>query len=168
MTPWTVAHQAPLFIGFPRQECWSGLPFPSPGDLSNPGIELRYPALQADSLPTEPSGKPTDECKRSFFFKTCLATLLFPRLKLWIGSRWIIALSEPYKQFPWPQPDLSQPNEAKETWPAVVKNPARETVFLKFVWTTGKKGLHFHIWQYFWYLHVIDLWENAGLSALNK
>ena len=57
VTPWTVARQAPLSIGFPRQECWSGLLFPSPGNLSNPGIELWYPALQVDSLSTEPSGK---------------------------------------------------------------------------------------------------------------
>ena len=52
-TPWTVAHQAPLSMGFSRQEYWSGLPFPSPGDLPNPGIEpasLASPALQADSL----------------------------------------------------------------------------------------------------------------------
>ena len=52
-TPWTIAHQAPLSMGFSRQEYWSGLPFPSPGDLPNPGIEPRSPALQADSLPTE-------------------------------------------------------------------------------------------------------------------
>ena len=52
-TPWTVACQAPLFMGFSRQEYWSGLPFPSPGDLPDPGIEPRSPALQADSLPTE-------------------------------------------------------------------------------------------------------------------
>ena len=52
-TPWTAAHQVPLPMGFPRQECWSGLPFPSPGDLPNTGIEPRSPALQADSLPTE-------------------------------------------------------------------------------------------------------------------
>ena len=44
--------------GFSRQEYWSGLPFPSPGDLSDPGIELRSPALQVDSLPAEPPGKP--------------------------------------------------------------------------------------------------------------
>ena len=50
---WTVACQAPLSMGFSRQEYWSGLPFPSPGDLSNPGIEPGSPALQADSLPTE-------------------------------------------------------------------------------------------------------------------
>ena len=57
-TPWTVARQAPLSMGFSRQEYWSGLPFPSPGDLPKPGIESGSPALQADSLPNEPPGKP--------------------------------------------------------------------------------------------------------------
>ena len=57
-TPWTIACQAPLSMGFPRQEHWSGLPFPSPGDFSDPGIEPRSPALQADSLPFEPPGNP--------------------------------------------------------------------------------------------------------------
>ena len=52
-TPWTVACQTPLSMGFSRQEYWSGLPFPSPGDLPDPGIEPGAPALQADSLPTE-------------------------------------------------------------------------------------------------------------------
>ena len=50
-TPWTVAYQAPLSMGFSRQEYWSGLPFPSPGDLPNPGIEPGSPALQTDTLP---------------------------------------------------------------------------------------------------------------------
>ena len=54
-TPWTVARQAPLSMGFSRQGYWSGLPFPSPGDIPNPGIEPMSPELQADSLPTEPS-----------------------------------------------------------------------------------------------------------------
>ena len=49
--PWTVAYQAPLSMEFSRQEYWSGLPFPSPGDLPHPGIEPRSPALQADSVP---------------------------------------------------------------------------------------------------------------------
>ena len=53
MIPWTVACQAPLSMGFSRQEYWSELPFPSPEDLPDPGIELGSPALQADSLPTE-------------------------------------------------------------------------------------------------------------------
>ena len=57
VTPWTVACQAPLSMGLSRQEYWSGLPFPSPGDLSNPGIEPGSSALQADSLPPEPPGK---------------------------------------------------------------------------------------------------------------
>ena len=57
-TPWTVAYQAPPSMGFSRQECWSGLPFPSPGDLPDPGIELGSPALQANTLPSEPTGKP--------------------------------------------------------------------------------------------------------------
>ena len=58
-TPWTVAHQAPPSTEFSRQEHWSGLPFPSPGDLPDPGIEPRSPALQADTLPSEPPGNPT-------------------------------------------------------------------------------------------------------------
>ena len=53
-TPWTVAYQAPPSMGFSRQEYWSRVPFPSPGDLPNPGMELRSPALQADALPSEP------------------------------------------------------------------------------------------------------------------
>ena len=57
-TPWTVAHQAPLSMGFSRQEDWSGLSFPFPGDLPNPGIEPRSPTLQADALTSEPPGKP--------------------------------------------------------------------------------------------------------------
>ena len=55
--PWTIAHQA-LSVGFSRQEYWSGLPFPSPRDFPNPGIEHGSPALQADSLLPEPPGKP--------------------------------------------------------------------------------------------------------------
>ena len=58
VTPWTVACEVPLSMGFSRQEYWSRLPFPSPGDRPNPGIEPRFPALKADSLPTELQGKP--------------------------------------------------------------------------------------------------------------
>ena len=61
LPPWTVAHQSPLFMGFSRQEYWSGLPCPPPGDHLNPGVESAspvVPALQKDSLPTEPPGKP--------------------------------------------------------------------------------------------------------------
>ena len=57
-TPWTVACQAPLSMEFFRQEYWSRLPYPPPGDLLNPGIEPASPALQTDSLSVEPSGNP--------------------------------------------------------------------------------------------------------------
>ena len=55
--PWTVAHQAPPSMGFSRQEYWSGLTFPSPGDLPNPGIKPGSPILQPDTLPSELPGK---------------------------------------------------------------------------------------------------------------
>ena len=63
-------------MGFSRQEYWSGLPFPPPGDLPDPGIKLRSPALQADSLPSEPPGKPKShgvatprkDCAKDFYF----------------------------------------------------------------------------------------------------
>ena len=58
LTSWSVAYQAPPSMGFSRQECGSGLPFPSPGDLPDPGIEPESSASQADSLPSEPAGKP--------------------------------------------------------------------------------------------------------------
>ena len=68
-TPWTVAYQASPSMGFSRQEYWSGLPFPSPGDLLDPGIEPGSPALEADALTSEPPEKPfvlKDNCKYSF------------------------------------------------------------------------------------------------------
>ena len=58
VTPWTVAYQAPLSMVLSRQEYWSGLPFPSPRDLPDPGIEPGSPAFQADALTAKPPGKP--------------------------------------------------------------------------------------------------------------
>ena len=58
MILWTVTHQPPLSMGLPRQEYWSELPYPSSGDLPNPGIKPVSPALQEDSLPFESLGKP--------------------------------------------------------------------------------------------------------------
>ena len=57
-TPWTIAHQAPLSMGFSRQEYRSGLPFPSPRDLPNPGIKPGSPTLWVELLPSEPPGNP--------------------------------------------------------------------------------------------------------------
>ena len=70
-TPWTIVLSAPLSIGFPRQEYWSGLPFPSPGDCPNPGIELTShasPALAGGFFSSEPSGKPLAQNKYSLNF----------------------------------------------------------------------------------------------------
>ena len=72
----TVAHQAPLFMGFSRQEYWSGLPFLPPGDLSDPGIESRPPALQANSLPAESAGKPMSGVRRGELPQTLWCTFL--------------------------------------------------------------------------------------------
>ena len=75
--PWTVAYQAPASMGFSRQEYWSGLPFPSPGDVPNLGIEPRSPAFQADALTSEPPGKPKIRLvvmKEIFTYWGCLAS----------------------------------------------------------------------------------------------
>ena len=69
VTLWIVAHQAPPSMGFSRQEYWSGLPFPSPGDLANPGIKPGSPALQADALSSEPPGKPQEWPNQGLFYK---------------------------------------------------------------------------------------------------
>ena len=78
VTPWTVAYQAPPSMGFSRQEYWSGLPFPSPGDLPDPGIEPGSPSFQADALTSELLGKPIFRCiwyliynKHGFFLGKC-------------------------------------------------------------------------------------------------
>ena len=70
-TPWTVAHQAPLSMGFSSQEYWSGLPIPPPGDLPKQKIKPRSPVLQVDSLPSEPPVKP----------KTNTSVIHWPRIK---------------------------------------------------------------------------------------
>ena len=76
-TPWTIAYQAHLSMEFSREEYWSGLPFPSQGDLPDPGIECRSPALQADALPSEPPGKPeSDEYQPCTLLSTSVSTLL--------------------------------------------------------------------------------------------
>ena len=78
VSPWTVAHQAPPSMGFSRQEYWSGLPFPFPGDLPNPGIKPRSPALQADALTSEPPGKQTVLQMESFRDYTPFLTFSVP------------------------------------------------------------------------------------------
>ena len=81
-TVWTVARQAPLSMGYFRQEYWSGLPFPSPGDLPNPGIEPGSPALQADSLLSEPLGKPYSTIEQALKH-SCVCVSVCVCTRLW-------------------------------------------------------------------------------------
>ena len=78
-TPWTVPHQAPPSMGFSRQEYWSGLPFPSPGDLPNPGTEPGSPALQADILSSEPP-------KKSNMEEVVFQQWMKERQKFWVSG----------------------------------------------------------------------------------
>ena len=101
-TPWNIAYWAPPSMGFSRQEYWSGLPFPSPGDLPNPGIKTRSPALPVDALPSETQGKSPSRSLISafynmlFFFggkRQCWA-LLDTRLAFsWVLCAWPSATS---------------------------------------------------------------------------
>ena len=84
-TPWTVAYQAPQSMEFSRQEYWSGLPFPSPGDLPDPGIEPGSPRLQADTLPSEPPQKPTSS-RASLKSLCCTVICNFNKVWIWIAS----------------------------------------------------------------------------------
>ena len=97
-TEWTVAYQAPPSMGFCRQKYWSGLPFPSPGDLPDPGIEPRSPALQADVLTSEPPGKPPGRRKErgnkelvlpfhevlTYSTESLAGKILFEHKELWV------------------------------------------------------------------------------------
>ena len=78
MTSWTVTRQAPLSVRFPRQEYWSGLPFPSPGDLPNAGIELMSPALAGRVFTTEPPGSPIQNMKVKVLVAQSCLTLCDP------------------------------------------------------------------------------------------
>ena len=85
-TLWTVAHQVSLSMGFSRQEHWSGLPCPPPGNLPHPGIKPRSPALQVDSLPAELPGKPF----------SLLTSNLFVHKSFWFGLGWLFLEIYPF------------------------------------------------------------------------
>ena len=89
MSPWTVGHQAPLSMGFSRQEYWIGLPFPSPGDLPNPGIEPGSSASQADALPSEPPGKNSSSNVTDFLMRSRHRDTTMWRRR--IGEMWLWA-----------------------------------------------------------------------------
>ena len=121
VTPWTTAHQAPLWMKFSRLEYWSGLPFTSPGDLPNPGIEPGSPALQADSLPSgKPPGKPVIEQK--------------------IEERWIYYLSlrgDVHLLLPL---DMDTPGSQASDWNIYVWHPTAQAFGLELNHTTSFPG----------------------------
>ena len=86
VTPQTVAYEVPPSMGFPRREYWSGWPFPSPGDLPDPGIEPRSPALQADAFPSKPPGKPLLIDYNIDVYKQCRVSYKKVKLKKLSGS----------------------------------------------------------------------------------
>ena len=88
-TPWTVAHQASPFKEFSRQEYWSGLPFPSPGDLPNLRIEPGSTALRADASPSEPPGKPMNSMERQKDMTLKDELLSSVGAQYTIGEEWI-------------------------------------------------------------------------------
>ena len=107
MTLWTIAHQAPLSMGFFRQECWSGLPFPLPGDLSNPVFKSVSPALQGDSLPLS-----LKWCSRNTLL-TLFLTLVFITgccSKLFFRLHPALPLLEPYDKLLAPLHQLLMPS----------------------------------------------------------
>ena len=88
VTPWTVAHQAPPSMEFSRQAYWSGLPFPSPGDLPNPGIEPGSSTLRSDTLLSEPPGNPT----KAIIPWTSVVEARVTWLSRWPSSVWVGAI----------------------------------------------------------------------------
>ena len=82
-TPWTVAYQAPPSMGYFRQEYWSGVPFPSPGDLPDPGIEPRAPTVQVDALTSEPPRKPSIVYKMLIYRENWMHLSLQPPMNLY-------------------------------------------------------------------------------------
>ena len=108
VTPWAVAYQAPLSMGFSRQEYWSGLPFPSPGDLPNPGIEPGFPTLEADALTSEPPG---NQNKWLFFIRSIgtQTISLSSQEAIWKGKIQKSSQTWPYHHCFW----LAQPKR----WP---------------------------------------------------
>ena len=86
-TPWTVACQAALSIGFSRQEYWSGVPLPSPGDVPNPGIEPRSPTLQADAITSELPGKIWEGVHKGCILSPCLFNISCFEMPGWMKHK---------------------------------------------------------------------------------
>ena len=120
-TPWTVAHQAPLSMGFSRQEYWSGLPFPSPGDLPDPGIKPRSPASQADAFTSEPPGKPTTK-------KGILSPLLYS-----MNQSQVSDAIQPSHPLPFPSLPAPNPSQHQSLFQSVNSSQAGVSALVSFL-----------------------------------
>ena len=132
MTPWIVGHQAPLSVELSRQEYWSGLSFPFPRDLPNPGIKSGSPALQVDSLPSKPPEKPI--LYELLLFFSLLYAQMFSHVRLF-ATPWAVAH----------QPPLSMRFPRQEYWSGLpfptledLPNPGTEPISLTFPALAGR------------------------------
>ena len=100
-TQWTVAHQAPPSMGFSRQEYWNGLPFPSLGDLPDPGIEPRSPTLEADALTSEPPGKPLSGNLIKTIYTYIRWFFPIPQKRFYLPCWLNLSFYEAFSQFLW-------------------------------------------------------------------
>ena len=133
MIPWTVACQVPLSMGFSRQEYWGGLPFPSPGDFLDPGIESGSPALQADDLPTELWGKPKTRSKNRIKTEISCGT------KRRVILEWLTWLDSITNSTDMNLSNLRKTVKDRESWSAAVYGvPKSRTWFSDWTTSLGK------------------------------
>ena len=162
VAPWTVSHQAPLSMGFPRQEYQSRLPFPSPGDLPNPRIEPMSPALQAGSLPLRHWVSPESSAWQADFF-------FFPTESLGAGGLIHVcqSVSRPVSSVAQPCPTLLQTHELCSTrllcpWDFPGKNTGTGChSLLQGIFPTQGSNLHLLYWQ-------VDSLPLSHLGSLNQ
>ena len=127
LTPWIVAHQAPPSMRFSRQEYWSGLPCPSPGDLPNPGIKPRSLALQADTLPSEPPEKPKPMgCSKSNSKRRVYSNTILPQETRKSLGNLTLYLKQLEKEEE--QKKISRRKEIIKIWPERNEKEMKETI----------------------------------------
>ena len=139
VTHWTVAHQSPLFMGFSRQEYWSGLPWPLPGDISNPGIEPTspvFPALQVDSLPLSHWGSLIDPTPGSISlgFLPKVASQIHPSIPVHLRSGLVLFGSfKGLKEFDAIGPPI--PTWPVYQWENEAQDPIIQSICCRHMWT---------------------------------
>ena len=117
VTLWTVAYQVPPCLGFSRQQYWSGLPLPSPGDLPHPGVKFRSPALQVDSLPTELPGKPHDMCSIEHSSESSTKQILSVQFSCSVVSNSLQPHESQHARAPCPSPSPGVHSDSRSSSP---------------------------------------------------